>query len=247
VEEVLLSRLDPLIEDQLLLEVVRPIKSGKEAAVYLCQAHPSLERDLVAAKVYRPRERRSFKRDAVYQQGRERGSRPDARTLRSLGKKTRRAQLHKFNAWISHEMRTLRLLHDAGADVPEPLARSGPVILMEYVGDAEHPAPVLVHVPLGEAEAERLYRRVLQNVEVFLRQHRVHADLSAYNMLFWEGELTIIDFPQAVDPRYNADAFDLLVRDLDNVGDHFAKHGVDVVDPIDHALALWRQHVDPNR
>lgn len=215
--------------------------------MYCCHADPSLERELVAAKIYRPVEQRSFKKDAVYQHGRERGARPDARILRALGKKSQRGRLHKFNAWIAHEMRTLEILYQAKADVPEPILRVGPVILMEYIGDREHPAPVLVNVELAAAEAERLYRQVLDNVQLFLSLHRVHADLSAYNMLYWNDHLTIIDFPQAVDPRYNDDAFDLLVRDLRNVNDFFSEHGVGPVDPIEHALSLWRKLVDPLR
>jgi len=247
VEEGLLNALAPLIEDHLLLEVVRPIKSGKEAAVYLCRAHPSLHQDLVAAKIYRPPHLRSFKRDTVYQQGRERGARLDVRELRAHGSKTRGGQARKHSAWISHEMRSLQILHEAGADVPEPFAHHGPVILMEYIGDAEHPAPVLVNVPIDATEAGALYDRVLRNVETFLSRHRVHADLSAYNMLLWDGRLVIIDFPQAVDPRYNDDAFDLLLRDLENTNEHFAAQGVAVVDPISHALSLWRKHIDRNR
>ena len=57
----------------------------------------------------------------------------------------------------------------------------------------------------------------------------------------------IIDFPQSVDPRYNDDAFDLLVRDLRNLNDFFTLHGTEGVDPIEHALAIWRKHVDPLR
>jgi len=144
-------------------------------------------------------------------------------------------------------MRTLKLLHDARADVPEPIERVGPVILMEYIGDAEHPAPVLLNVDLEVSEAGEIYRRILENVEIFLKQHRVHADLSAYNMLYWDDAVTIIDFPQAVDPRYNDDAFDLLIRDLDNIGTYFAKQSVECVDPIAHALEIWRKHVDPQR
>jgi len=144
-------------------------------------------------------------------------------------------------------MRTLKLLHDAEADVPEPIERVGPVILMEYIGDAEHPAPVLLSVELELDEAEAVYARVLENVELFLSKHRVHADLSAYNMLYWNNAVTIIDLPQSVDPRYNDDAFDLLIRDLDNVATYFAKQGVECVDPIAHALAIWRKHVDPQR
>jgi RIO kinase 1 len=247
VEEALLAHLDPLIERHLITEVLRPIKTGKEAVVYCCHAHPSLDRELAAAKVYRPFETRSFKRDAVYQQGRERGSRPDARVLRALGKKTRRGRLHKFSAWIAHEERTLRILYDAGADVPEPIERVGPVVLMEYLGDEENPAPMMTNVRLEEGEARRIYEQVLANVDLFLKRHRVHADLSAFNLLYWDDRAVIIDFPQSVDPRYNDDAFDLLVRDLRNLNDFFEGHGVDVLEPIEHALAIWRKHVDPLR
>ncbi|MFC2095841.1 RIO1 family regulatory kinase/ATPase [Candidatus Bipolaricaulota bacterium] len=247
VEEVLLSHLDPLIEDQLIEEVIRPIKAGKEAVVYCCRAHESLGGELIAAKIYRPVEQRSFKRDAVYQQGRERGSRPDARTLRALGKKTKRGRLHKFSAWIAHEMRTMTLLYQAGADVPEPIDRVGPVILMEYFGDTNAPAPVLVSVTLDSGEVSTIYKQILHNIEVFLVQHRVHADLSAYNMLYVDDRIVIIDFPQSVDPRYNDDAFDLLTRDLKNVNAFFADYDIEVVDPFYHTLDLWRKHVDPMR
>jgi len=247
VEEELLQHLAPLIEEHLLLEVVRPIKSGKEAVVYCCRAHPSLGQELVAAKVYRPLETRSFRRDGIYQQGRAREARPDARVLRALGKKTQHGRAHKFSAWIGHEMRTLEKLHAAGCDVPGPIERSGPVILMDYIGDAEHPAPVLVGVELGMAEAERIYKRLLENVDLFLAHHRVHADLSPYNMLYWKGAVTIIDFPQSVDPRYNDDAFELLVRDLENTNAFFADKDVHRVAPREHALALWHKHVDPLR
>ena len=247
VEEALLAHLDPLIEQHLITDTAQHIRRNSVAAVYCCLAHPSLDRELVAAKVYRPFETRSFKRDAIYQQGRERGSRPDARVLRALGKKTHHGRLHKFSAWIAHEERTLRILHEAGADVPEPIERVGPVILMEYFGDAENPAPMMTNVGLEEDEACRIYEQVLANVELFLKQHRVHADLSAYNLLYWNERAVIIDLPQSVDPRYNDDAFDLLIRDLRNLNDFFEQHAVDVVEPIGHALAIWRKHVDPLR
>lgn len=247
VEEALLAHLTPLIEDKLIEEVIRPIKSGKEAVVYCCRAHESLGGELIAAKIYRPVERRSFKRDGVYQQGRERGARPDARTLRALGKKTKRGRLHKFSAWIAHEMRTMTLLYQANADVPEPIERMGPVILMQYFGDEQAPAPVLVNVTLDADEVTTIYQQILRNVELFLVQHRVHADLSAYNMLYVDDHIVIIDFPQAVDPRYNDDAFDLLVRDLKNVNMFFKDYELEVVDPFYHTLDLWRKHVDPMR
>ena len=247
VEEVLLAHLNPLIEDGFIEEIIRPIKAGKEAVVYCCRAPQAMGGELIAAKIYRPVERRSFKRDAVYQQGRERGARPDARTLRALGKKTAHGRAHKFSAWIAHEMRTLTLLYQAGADVPAPIDRVGPVILMEYLGDIENPAPVLVNVTLDTGEVATIYQQILRNVEIFLIQHRVHADLSAYNMLYVDDRVVIIDFPQSVDPRYNDEAFDLLVRDLKNVNSFFEEYEIEVVDPFHHTLGLWRQHVDPMR
>lgn len=247
VEDVLLAGLDPLIEDRLILEVIRPIKSGKEAAVYLCRAHPSLGCDLVAAKIYRPHERRSFRRNGIYQQGRERTARSDAQEMRTLSQQSKGGRTRRFNAWIAHEMRTLEMLHRAGASVPEPFVQRGSVILMEYIGDADHPAPMLVNLPIAQDEAAHLHAEVLRNVELFLIHHRVHADLSAFNILLWQDRLTIIDFPQAVDPRYNDDAFDLLLRDFANVNVYFADRGVEVADPISQALTIWRKHVDPNR
>ncbi len=247
VEGELLSRLNPLIEDRFIVEVIRPIKAGKEAVVYCCRAHPSLERELVAAKIFRPPEMRSFKKDGIYRQGREHMGPVDVRLLRALAKKTRGGKLRRFNAWISHEMRTLEILHRAGADVPEPIERYGPVILMEYIGDDEAPAPVLVGVTLDQDEARGIYKRVLENVDLFLANNRVHADLSAYNILYSDGRGVIIDFPQAVDPRYNQDAFDLLIRDIKNLNGYFKDYDLELVDPFDHALALWRKHVDPFR
>ncbi|MCD5416094.1 hypothetical protein LR032_03190 [Candidatus Bipolaricaulota bacterium] len=244
VEEALLKRLNPLIKDGLIDEVLYPVQSGKEAIVYCCRANPSLERDLVAAKLFRPYETRSFKKDAIYQQGRERTSRPNARTLRSLGKKTRRGRLNKFNAWITHEERTLRMLRQAGAHVPAPIVRVGPVILMDYIGDRERPAPIMINVSIEPEEAERLCASILWNVDLFLAHNRVHADLSAYNVLYWDNKATIIDFPQSVDPRYNPDSFALLVRDIEKITGHFSKLGAGKVNPTEHALALWRKHVD---
>jgi RIO kinase 1 len=56
----------------------------------------------------------------------------------------------------------------------------------------------------------------------------VHSDLSAYNLLWWEGRLVVIDLPQAVEFTTNADAFDLLHRDVANVGDWFTRRGIAV-------------------
>jgi RIO kinase 1 len=128
--------------------------------------------------------------------------------------------------WTNHEWEVLKTLHAAGADVPAPLARSAGAILLEFVGDADGAAPVLKDVELPSAEAEALFERLLDNVQLWLACNLVHGDLSPYNVLFQAGSPVVIDFPQACDPRFNSNAFKLLVRDIENLARFFARLGV---------------------
>jgi RIO kinase 1 len=63
-------------------------------------------------------------------------------------------------------------------------------------------------------------------VKLMLFHNVVHGDLSAYNILVWQGLITVIDLPQAVDPRKNRHAQTFLERDIDRVCEHFTKFGV---------------------
>jgi len=146
----------------------------------------------------------------------------------------------QFGLWVEHEFETLKLLHAAGADVPKPVARSGPAILMEYVGDAESPAAMLTAASLGLTEAQRFFNLIMRNIELFLACNCIHADLSPFNILCWKGGIKIIDFPQAVDPRFNANAFPLLLRDIGNVSCHFSRLGVQT-SAFRLARDLWRR------
>ena len=230
-----LSVLEPFYERELISDVVHVVKSGKEATVYCCRAHPSTGRELLAAKVYRPRHMRSFRNDAVYQQGRVI---LDARLRRAVKKKSQLGLAVQFGSWVGHEFETLRMLWEAGADVPEPLAESGPALLMEYVGDSDAPASMLRNVSLSPEEVRSLFDVLMRNVELWLACDIVHADLSAYNVLYWKGAVKVIDFPQAVDPRLNMSAFSLLSRDIDNLCRYFAQYGMEVR-PSRLAGELW--------
>jgi RIO kinase 1 len=230
---------ESFFEDELITDVLHVVKSGKEATVYCCQGHPSTGAALLAAKVYRPREVRSFKNDAVYQRGRViGGGRPDRRVQRAVRNKSRKGREEQFADWVAHEFQTLRRLSAAGADVPRPLACTDSAILIEYVGDRHAPASQLVHVTLAPGEARPLFDRILRNVEIGLVCDRVHGDLSAFNILYWNGAVTVIDFPQSVNPQVNPRAFQLLVRDVENVCDYFAPYGIQA-DPYRLARQLW--------
>jgi RIO kinase 1 len=219
-----------------LVGAPRVVKSGKEATVYCCQRHPSQGGGLIVMKVYEALKSREFKDDAVYQEGRVIR---DARLRRAYSHKTRAGRGIQFDLWVSHEYETMKTLHAAGADIPRPLAHAGgPVIYMEYVGDETSAAPTLNAVSLSRNEAPAFYTAVMRNVALFLASDCVHADLSAFNVLYWRGRIKIIDFPQAVDPRFNRNALTLLTRDITNVCAYFARYGLrDDANQI--ARGLW--------
>jgi RIO kinase 1 len=221
-----LEAIEPYIEQGLIERVLGVVKSGKEATVYCCEGGPASGRGLVAAKVYRSRNVRQFANDAAYQEGRLRGM-ERRRETRAILAKSRAGREMAFGKWVSDEYETLQVLHRAGVDVPEPIAHSGSVILMEYVGDENDPAPMLAGVRFEPAEAQRVFARLMRNVELALANDRVHGDLSAYNVLYRDGDVRIIDFPQAVDPRFNSNALTLLERDIERLADHFARFGVE--------------------
>ena len=226
-----LSALEEFYNGKIISDVLWKVKGGKEANVYCCQAHPSTGLDLVAAKVYRPQMFRNLRNDARYRQGREvvDSSGKVVRSRReslAVRKNTRFGQELRHQSWLESEYLTMQLLHEAGADVPKPLTRGSNVILMEYVGGDQTPAPTLKEVTLAASEARGLFDRLVNNLAIMLACHRVHADFSAYNVLYWDGDFKIIDFPQAVDPRRNPEAADLFLRDVERLCQYFARYRI---------------------
>jgi len=239
-----LDQLEEFEDRGLIAAVLGLVKTGKEASVYCCSAGPALGgRGLVAAKIYRERQYR-FKNDAVYQESRPREIGLRGSGLRAFNKRRKSDTGREVQSvtWIQHEYALLRRLFDAGADVPRPIASAGNAILMEYLGDEDEAAPQLNRIQLAPAEARPLFDRLMSNVELMLAENVVHGDLSPHNVLYWPGGLTIIDFPQAVDPRFNRHALDLLSRDVDNVCRYFAPCGVEA-DGARIANDLWRRFI----
>jgi RIO kinase 1 len=99
---------------------------------------------------------------------------------------------------------------------------------MEYLGNEQRGAPTLNHLTLDPQEAGILFDRLLYNLDLLLSRGRVHGDLSAYNVLYWEGRGTVIDFPQAFDPVHNPDAYPLFARDVERLCRHFARYSIEV-------------------
>jgi len=228
--------LETFIDQGLIEDVLGVVRSGKEATVYRCVTPDG---GWVAAKVYRTHKVRQFADDSAYRSGRLRG-REHRREARAMRGKTAVGRELAFAGWVSHEYETLEALHRAGVDVPAPIARGDAAILMEFAGDDGGPAPQLSESYLERAEAEAIVERLLANVELMLANDRVHGDLSAFNVLYGDGRIWIIDFPQAVDPRFNPNALALLQRDIENVARFAAGAGV-ALDSGRIGHDLWRR------
>ncbi|HNJ15107.1 MAG TPA: RIO1 family regulatory kinase/ATPase [Anaerolineales bacterium] len=242
-EAWLLDSLAELADLEWISDVLRKVKGGKEASVYLCKGGRAADSPLVAAKIYRPRTLRNLKNDQQYRVGRadldEKGDViRDDRTLRATQKRTEYGEEVRHQSWIAYEFLTLETLYAAGADVPRPYAMERNAILMGYVGDVATSAPPLSAVDLDRDEAGQLFERVIRNIDLLLRNDRIHGDLSAYNILYWNGDVTLIDFPQVVAPEANPQAWNIFLRDVTRVCDYFKNQGVRS-DPRALATELW--------
>lgn len=239
----LIDSLGAFYEQKWISDVLRQIKGGKEASVYLCKSGVAVEAPLLAAKVYRPRQFRNLKNDALYRVGRteldESGRAiTDDGSLYAIRKRTAFGEKLRHQSWITHEYQALKDLHAAGADVPAPYAMGDNSILMGYIGDLDMAAPPLQSLDLEPAEARNLFDCTLSNIDLMLAHDRIHADLSAYNILYWDGEITLIDFPQVVPPEGNPAAWSIFRRDVFRICEYFAAQGVKA-DPRNLSVQLW--------
>lgn len=259
----LIDSLRDFITQELISDVNALVKGGKEANVYRCRAHAATGATWLAVKVYRPRMFRNLRNDKQYRQGRvtlaENGrslNDNDHRAMRAIGKKTTYGQQLSHTSWLMHEYVTLERLYAAGAAVPRPIASGSNAILMGYVGDERIAAPTLNQVNPDRSEARALFAEVMRNVALLLENGRIHGDLSAYNILYWNGRITLIDFPQVVNSfvtrethelgsQVNPDAYDILQRDITRVCDYFHRFGV-TDNPRRITNDLWQRYTENN-
>ncbi len=244
----LLDAIRYFYEIGLIEDVLANVKGGKEANVYRCRPAPMLGVEYLAAKVYRPRRFRNLSNDKMYREGREVLSATgktvkanERRTMNALRKKTAFGVQAAHTSWMMHEYSTMDELWHAGARVPRPYAVSENAILMAYVGDGGRAAPTLHETDIDPREATRLFDVVMDNVERMMRYGVIHGDLSAYNILYWEGNITLIDFPQVTDIHANPHAGRILQRDLRRVAAYFQARGV-ACDPDALAADLWQRY-----
>jgi len=224
--------LQPLIDDGVIDEVVRPLKSGKEATVYLVRSGAHLR----CAKVYRDMSQRSFQKRAQYQEGRKvRGS----RQARAMGKSTSFGRREQEAAWKNAEVDALYQLAAADVRVPRPLGYFDGVLIMELVTDAAgDPAPRLGEVELSAETALDYHAFLIRQVVRMLCLGLIHGDLSEFNVLVAPDGPVIIDLPQAVNAAGNNSALAMLERDVDNLRSTLGRFAPELL-ATEFAREMW--------
>lgn len=246
----LVDSLGAFYDERWFDDVLKMIKGGKEASVYLCRGNETTGNDLLAAKVYRPRMYRNLKDDHIYREGRVQVDDAgleihDDRALRAIEKRTNFGLSLLQIDWIQNEFSTMKKLYESGGALPKPYVCANNAILMEYIGDEEVPAPTLNTVNLSRRSAARLFGKVVENIRLMLRHNLIHGDFSAYNLLYWDDDIYMIDFPQSLSYKKNHSAWIIFNRDIERVCQYFIKQGVSV-DFQNLAHSLWKEKDHPS-
>jgi RIO kinase 1 len=211
------SRLQALVEEGLIDRVLRQLKSGKEAEVYVVACAGQVR----AAKVYKESNQRSFRQAVDYTENRKV---KNSRQARAMAKGTRFGKEQREAAWQSAEVDALHRLAAAGVRVPLPYNFLDGVLIMELVSDAEgQPAPRLSDLSFTTDEALAHHATLLREVVRMLCAGVVHGDLSEFNVLLASSGPVIIDLPQAVDAAGNNHAPRMLMRDVANLRAFFGR------------------------
>jgi len=212
--------------------VVRRLKSGKEASIYIVACGDQLR----CAKVYKEAEHRGFHKLAQYQEGRKTRSSRDTRAMGKRGRHGRRVQEAE---WKNAEVDALYRLVGVGVRVPAPHLIHEGVLLMELVRDAHgDPAPRLNDVDITAQQARDWHVFMISQIVRMLCAGLIHGDLSEFNVLLDVNGPVIIDLPQAVNAAGNNNAFAMLERDVNNMRASFGRAAPELLE-TQYAHEIW--------
>jgi len=225
--------LESLVRDGLVDEVMRPLKSGKEAAVFVVRS----EGEIRCAKVYKEANKRGFHKQALYQEGRKVRN---SRQARAMEKNTRFGRQQQEEVWQNAEVDALYRLAAAGVRVPKPFNFVEGVLLMELVTDADGAAaPRLNDLELSKEQALEFHDLLIKEVVRMLCAGIVHGDLSEFNILVDSVGPVIIDLPQAVDAAANNNAARMLERDVNNLAAYFGRFAPELLS-TSYGKEIWK-------
>ena len=230
------KRLQPLVDEGMIDEVLRQLMSGKEATVFVVRCGDQIR----CAKMYKEAGQRSFKQAAAYQEGRTVKNSRQARAMQKGSKYGRRMQ---EEVWQNAEVDALYKLADAGVRVPTPYICFEGVLLMDLVSTADgQVAPRLNDVSLSYAQALVYHEELIQQVVLMLCAGIIHGDLSEFNILLNEQGPVIIDLPQAINAAGNMGAAAMLYRDVDNLKNYFSQFAPELA-KTQYGKEIWNLYV----
>ena len=231
------KRIQPLINDGLVDEVISRLMSGKEADVYIVRCGEHIR----CAKVYKEASKRGFKQAVKYQEGRKVRN---SRRARAMEKGSKFGRKQQEETWQNAEVDALYLLAEAGVRVPQPYDCLGGVLLMELITDAEgEVAPRLGDVTMTAEQALEDHDAVIQHIVRMLCAGIVHGDLSEFNILVDQYGPVIIDLPQAVDAAANNNAESMLARDVNNISHYYGQFAPELLE-THYAKEMWAKYQD---
>lgn len=209
------KRIQPLVDDGLVDEVLSRLMSGKEADVFIVRCGDAIR----CAKVYKDAAKRSFKKAAQYQEGRKMRS---GRRARAVEKGSTYGRAQQEEIWQNAEVDALSKLARADVRVPETFGCIDGVLLMELIVDEDGAAaPRLDDVTMSEEQALEDHAIMMRYVVRMLCAGLIHGDLSEFNVLVDENGPVIIDLPQAVNAAANNSAGAMLARDVNNMSRYY--------------------------
>nr|WP_314860823.1 PA4780 family RIO1-like protein kinase [uncultured Undibacterium sp.] len=230
------KRLQPLVDEGMIDEVLRQLMSGKEATVFVVRCGDQIR----CAKMYKEAGQRSFKQAAAYQEGRTVKNSRQARAMQKGSKYGRKMQ---EEVWQNAEVDALYKLADAGVRVPTPYICFEGVLLMDLVSTADgQVAPRLNDVSLSYAQALVYHEELIQQVVLMLCAGIIHGDLSEFNILLNEQGPVIIDLPQAINAAGNMGAAAMLYRDVDNLKNYFSQFAPELA-KTQYGKEIWKLYV----
>ena len=207
-DKTTLLNLGKLISNRVIDSLDFPISTGKEANIF---RGVTPDKKFVAVKIYRT-STSTFKHISKYILG-------DPRF--NCTNKTRRGIIFE---WAKKEYKNLERLKKAGVRVPKPILKIDNIVLMEYIGEKDYPAPRLIDVKLKNPE--KIFKELIKFINfMYKKADLVHADFSAYNILFFKQKPYVIDVGQAVLLEHPS-SYDFLKRDIHNTVQYFNKLGI---------------------
>lgn len=231
------KRIQPLIDDGLVDEVLRQLMSGKEATVYVVRCGSEIR----CAKVYKEASQRSFKKAVQYQEGRKGRN---SRRTRAMEKGSKFGRDQQEEAWQNAEADALHRLTEAGVRVPKSYGCFDGVLLMELVTDDEgQVAPRLNDVSMTAELAVADHGVIMEYVKLMLCTGIIHGDLSEFNVLVDDYGPVIIDLPQAVNASANNNAQAMLLRDVNNMTSYYGQFAPQLLS-TKYAQEMWALYED---